>query len=162
MDSPFDRAVPYLTEETVTSYKPGNPLGPGTVNVKVGQPSEPGRPDLLRKELIMASKTALPIARLRALGCRVSTIIGHYPTAKIAPSWQYGIVLPDGIELPIDLDLAVRRFTRASAHVDRSGRRILIRAFAPGDGKIEKAQREAIEGQVAGLLNKIADRLNGR
>lgn len=34
MDSAFDRAVPYLTEGTVSGFKPGYPLGPGTVKVR--------------------------------------------------------------------------------------------------------------------------------
>ena len=42
----------------------------------------------------MSLPTSTPIGRLRAAGCKVSTIIGHDPNIG---SWLYSVTLPDGI-----------------------------------------------------------------
>lgn len=44
----------------------------------------------------MATPTTLPVAQLRALGCRVSTIIGHDPDIG---DFKYSIRVPDSIDL---------------------------------------------------------------
>lgn len=110
----------------------------------------------------MASKTTLPIARLRALGCRIGTLPGHWPTAPKGANWQYVITLPKGIEAPVGAKHGSLKGV-ASAHVVRDGR-ILVQAFRGGDTavRITKAEREAIEADVAGLLSQLADILNGR
>lgn len=110
----------------------------------------------------MASKTSLPIARLRALGCSIGTIPGHWPLALNGPSWQYAITLPKGIAAPVSPTHNTLNGV-ASASLARDGR-IIVRAFRGGDTatRITKAQREAIEADVAGLLSKLADILNGR
>lgn len=43
----------------------------------------------------MSRASGLPLARLRAAGCRVHSIIGHYPDAP-GPhrNYHYGVVLP--------------------------------------------------------------------
>ena len=70
----------------------------------------------------MASKTTLPIARLRALGCRIGTLPGHWPSAPKSANWQYVITLPKGIEAPISASHGTLKGI-ASAHMTREARR---------------------------------------
>lgn len=105
----------------------------------------------------MASKTALPIARLRSLGCRVGTVIGHNPAIS---DFIYGVTLPKGIELP----LATSKF-RGSARADMargSKSRIIVKAcsYRMGEPLPGREVRERNEADVAGLLNAIADALS--
>lgn len=126
----------------------------------------------------MASKTALPIARLRALGCKVSTLLGHdvpSPLSGRSPGvraiWKYGITLPAGLELPSD---ALLVNGRANAEVARDGRIIVTgldvkqpnyrdsAAHLRRDSLSALSDRTLVESQVAALLSRIADTLNGR
>lgn len=110
----------------------------------------------------MASKTSLPIARLRSLGCRVSTLLGHWPTAPVSPEFRYSVTLPAGLDLAEGVET---RDGYAKAYVFHDGR-IIVEAFVNVErnvnlsGKAIKSDRIAAEAQVAGLLNAIADALS--
>jgi len=113
----------------------------------------------------MASKTALPIARLRALGCRVHTVIGHDPRIG---EWIYGVRLPDSVDLPTVTTAEGLQSTHGVAtvkvsHVDNDKRLIveahLYRARKPLASKL---QRDEAERDIAALLSRLADVLTGR
>jgi len=107
----------------------------------------------------MASKTALPIARLRALGCRVGHVVGHDPRIG---DWKYGVTLPKGIELPLE----VSKFngTARADTIPGEKDRIVVGAYLYRVGKPapSRDRRAEAERDVAGLLSAIADVLNGR
>ena len=123
----------------------------------------------------MPSPIALPIARLRAMGATVHTILGHDPiTTGSHPSatsrWQYGINLPDGHRAKSDgIEDTLwsynhdwsSTFGDAVAYDFRDGR-IMVTAFARPDAKAKRpaqvrASRQQIEREVATLLTRIAD-----
>lgn len=119
----------------------------------------------------MSSPLTLPIARLRATGARVHTILGHGPiTTGKSPAatsrWQYGIVLPDGVEIR-DIDGELWSYNHdwsdmlgdAHAWVFRDGR-IMVNGFAcpienPTPARL-RAHRKTVESEVAELLARIA------
>lgn len=127
----------------------------------------------------MASKTALPIARLRSLGCKVGTVIGHdvpSPVSGRSPGvravWKYSITLPEGIQVPLE---ASKFNGAARADVDQRDRsRIIVTGLDKEqpkwrdgvhnehlrrDSLTAKVEREQVEGNVAALLSSIADAL---
>lgn len=99
----------------------------------------------------MASKTSLPIARLRSLGCRVAT--GHYHN-PVEADVHYVVTLPKGV----DVRAGESRNGRAKAS-GRADGKVSITALHPGVDHSLAALR-ANEAQVAGLLNRIADVLS--
>lgn len=117
----------------------------------------------------MTSKTALPIARLRSLGCKVSTLIGHdvpspitgrYP--GISAVWKYGVTLPPHVPHPPQSDT---QQGRATAYWHQPTGRIIVQGVSPRppadkDRATVKADRLKTEADVAGLLNALADRLS--
>jgi hypothetical protein len=111
----------------------------------------------------MASKTALPIARLRSLGCKVSTIVGHDPAIA---DWQYRVTLPEELRdyLPGDevRTLAVGWARAQSAH--RGTIHVWACLYRTGETEDERERRQRqtpeAEINVAGLLNSIADALS--
>lgn len=112
----------------------------------------------------MTSKTALPIARLRSLRCKVSTVVGHWPEARVKPIWHYSITLPEGVNPPFG---AVTTTGVASARVNRHTGAVILYAEArqvdpdASPAEARAARDEAVE-DVAGLLNSIADTLSKR
>lgn len=122
----------------------------------------------------MTAKTALPIARLRSLGCKVSTIIGHdVPSPitgrspRIRAVWKYGITLPNnlGRTWPLDASDVEATYRRASASWHQPTRRIMVTGLSPApthdnDEVTAKADRLSTEADVAGLLNRIADTIS--
>lgn len=125
----------------------------------------------------MVSPISLPVARLRASGCRVHHIIGHDPYTGGAhpngrPNWHYGIVLPPAVAALSDsrLEDALWKYDHswsstvgdAVAYVSRNDDRILVYARTPEDPKATKPAhlrglRKQTEREVATLLGRIAD-----
>lgn len=94
-----------------------------------------------------ARKTSLQIARLRAHGCKVHTVIGHWAEKG---AYHYGVVLPDAI---VRADVAPMSTPRASVYVDRwSSNRILVQTDRP-------ANMLGLNEEVAGVLGAIADKI---
>jgi hypothetical protein len=124
----------------------------------------------------MASQLSLPLARLRAAGCKVHTIIGHDPiTSGAHPAatsrWQYGIVLPESVEIASGTGLFERLYRwdnswsdtygDAVAYISERDGRIIVQAFAKPDPKAKKpsqirAMRVQVERELATLLGRIA------
>lgn len=110
----------------------------------------------------MTTALTLPIARLRAAGCRVSTVIGHDPNIG---DWIYSIRVPDSIG---DMRTGNRPTVRvgwASASVPRhsDGHHIVVKACAyrkgirtPDDVKAEYLR------SVADLMTAVADTVDQR
>ena len=97
----------------------------------------------------MATSLALPIARLRAAGCRVSTIIGHSP--KIG-DFRYSVRLPDGVP-------AYRMPSVGNATIDRprysDGHHLIVKA-----GGVSCAPHRLINDyrlSVANALTEVAE-----
>jgi len=105
-------------------------------------------------------KTSLPIARLRALGCKVSTVIGHDP--RIA-DFIYSVRTPDSVgDLRENLtDDMVATRGRAIARVPgmSDGHHITVMACSYRGGQLipDQATRDENERDVAWLLSAIAD-----
>lgn len=123
----------------------------------------------------MPSPIALPIARLRSIGCTVHTILGHDPiTTGAHPSatsrWEYGIDLPaDHRAKSNDIEDTLwsynhdwsATFGEAVAYDFRDGR-IMVKAYARPDPRATKpaqvrASRREVEREVSVLLTRIAD-----
>lgn len=118
----------------------------------------------------MASKTALPIARLRALGCRVSTVIGHDPRIG---DWIYSVRVPDSVgdlrEMP-----EVRQDAAATARSAQGMAMVKLPRHSDGHHLIvntalyrvgvttDRQLVQQAERDVAALLSALADVLNGR
>lgn len=120
----------------------------------------------------MTSPLSLPLARLRATGAKVHTILGHDPiTTGSHPDatsrWQYGIVPPErhaGKDIEdllwsYDHDWSAT-FGEADAYNFRDGR-IMVTAFGRPDPKAKKpaqvrAVRRHVEQELATLLTRIA------
>lgn len=119
----------------------------------------------------MPNPINLPLAKLRAKGCKVSTIIGHDPITtgrhpNFQARWHYGITTPTPV---VDLDALLygynhgwsETFGEAIAYAFRNGRIIMVQATQPRDSKVTtpaqlRAVRIEIERQVATLLDRIA------
>lgn len=99
----------------------------------------------------MATSLTLPIARLRAAGCRVSTIIGHDP--KIG-DFKYRVILPKGI--PGHYQRTIGSATLTSYPAEH---RVEIRSFRYRIGHPipDKAERNASGVETARLLESLAD-----
>lgn len=125
----------------------------------------------------MTNPTALPIARLRALGCKVSTVLGHDVPSPLSgrlphvrAAWRYSITLPVGIGHDAFDGLGTwHGLARASWHAGQQA--IIVEAYqsAPAPEYSPTAfKRRSLQGRistaqdVAGLLSSLADVLNGR
>lgn len=99
----------------------------------------------------------MPIARLRAAGCKVSTVIGHDPAIG---DFVYSIRVPDSFgDLREGTTLEVA-FGVASARVlsYSDGRRLTVRAHAYRRGLVTPADVvEHYRRDTATLLSKLAD-----
>jgi hypothetical protein len=103
----------------------------------------------------MTSPTALPIARLRALGCKVKTTISHnghdWTPARekrgISHFWEYVVTLPAGVRLPAD---APERSVLGKATLRKSVQSNAVVAYS--------YDRDAI----AALLDHLADTIGGK
>lgn len=104
----------------------------------------------------MSTALTLPIARLRAAGCRVSTVLGHDRVG----AFIYGVTLPDGIPFPTE-----RRIGLAVTENPRDGywirRRIIVRSVGRHLGAQSKPVPKDITNRIgldaAAALTYIAD-----
>lgn len=102
----------------------------------------------------MTSPATLPIARLRAAGCRISTTVSHnghdWTPARerkgISHFWEYVITLPEGIRVPVK--------DGREAH----GKATLRTTVQSNALVAYSYDRDAI----AALLSRIADILEGK
>lgn len=102
----------------------------------------------------MASKTALPIARLRALGCKVGTVFyDHEPHLGL---WHYSITLPKGVGSGIAEGMS----THGSATLRKAPAddRLILQGGTRGS----LTPLHEAETDVAYLLSALADILTGR
>lgn len=99
----------------------------------------------------MATALTLPIARLRAAGCKVSTIIGHDPAIG---DFLYRVTLPKGI--PGHYQRTIGQATLQSLP---SGRLVIIRSarYRPGHPIPDRQERDAAGIEAARLLESLAD-----
>ena len=116
----------------------------------------------------MSTILTLPIARLRAAGCKVSTVIGHDPAIG---NFIYSIRVPDEIGDLREVDPAsegnratnVRsRLGKASASVPRysDGHHVVVQATAYRIGKVTpKNVADEYRYDCAQLLSRVADAL---
>lgn len=108
----------------------------------------------------MASKVALPIARLRALGVKVGTVCyDHEPRRG---QWHYGITLPASTDVALTAAIsadAVSQLGRADIRKAPADDRLIVKATS----ELQSVHsREAAERDVAALLSALADVLNER
>lgn len=105
----------------------------------------------------MATALTLPIARLRAAGCKVSTVIGHDPNIG---DWIYSVRLPDACGDQREAQQQKIEHGRASCSVPRhsDGHHVIVQACAyrrglrtPDDVKAEYLR------DIAALLTQVAD-----
>jgi hypothetical protein len=124
----------------------------------------------------MSSPLTLPVARLRATGCKVGHVVGHDPiTTSAHPNftgkWQFSITTPEPVG---DLSERLNRWDNewtetvgnAVAYVFRDGR-IIVEAFARPLTNATRREirdyRQQVEANVATLLGRIATVLsNGK
>lgn len=117
----------------------------------------------------MASPLTLPIARLRAAGCKVGHIVGHDPITtgahpRFVGKWQYSITTPEPVA-----NLFEKLYRWDHSWSDQYGAaiartvpdgRIIVEAFA-SDLEHHKDlglrdYRQCVESDVATLLGRIA------
>lgn len=102
--------------------------------------------------------TTLPIARLRAVGCKVSTIIGHSPEIG---DFKYSIRVPDFLGLDLrDEPYPGIDFGHASIRVPRrsDGKHIVVQACAYRIGLVTpKDVAEQYRRDVAEALSAVAE-----
>lgn len=99
----------------------------------------------------------LPIARLRAAGCKVSTVIGHDPNIG---DFIYSIRVPDAIGDLREAATATLRLGFASVSVPRhsDGHRLIVKACAYRMGISTPAPvADQYRRDAAKLLGLIAD-----
>ena len=102
----------------------------------------------------MATALTLPIARLRAAGCKVSTIVGHDP--KIG-DFLYSVTLPKGI--PGHYQRAIGQATLQSWPAERQ---VIIRScrYRIGQPIPDRQERVAAGIEAARLLESLADHVD--
>ena len=103
----------------------------------------------------MATALTLPIARLRAAGCKVSTPLGHDPAIG---DFIYTVVLPNGI--PGHYQRTLGRATLQSQRLLTTGQwRVTVRscAYRVGQPRPDKQDRNARLVEAARLLESLAD-----
>jgi hypothetical protein len=103
----------------------------------------------------MSNPLTLPIARLRAHGCKVSTILGHDPQIG---SFQYRVTYPATATIPPQ-----RTLGHAHLRNYRSENRSFVYAsvYRVGQPIQPREVREAAGNDVALVLTEIANRLEG-
>lgn len=99
----------------------------------------------------MATALTLPIARLRAAGCRVATIIGHDPNIG---DFLYRVTLPDGI--PGHYQRTIGQATLQSLPSEHV---VIIRSarYRMGQPLPDRQERTAAGVEAARLLESLAD-----
>ena len=105
----------------------------------------------------MTSPLALPIARLRATGCRVVTVIGHDPSIG---DFKYSVRVPDAIGDLRESGPQAVTLGRASASVPRhsDGHHLIVKAYGYRRGlKTPKTLINECRTDVATLLDGVAD-----
>jgi hypothetical protein len=102
----------------------------------------------------MATSLTLPIARLRAAGCKVSTIIGHDPNIG---DYLYKVTLPKGI--PGHYQLTIGQATLRSRPVARE---VVIRSarYRIGQPIPDRQERNAAGVEAARLFESLADHVD--
>ena len=105
----------------------------------------------------MTRPTTLPIARLRDLGCRVHTLIGHDPKHGI---WRYGVVLPEPVGPTEFTDITQDAQAGILVRADRAGNRVIYDRVVPRD--CTKFALAETERKVAERLASAADYLKER
>lgn len=101
----------------------------------------------------MSSMLSLPIAQLRALGCRVSTIIGHDP---VIGSFFYSVTLPKGVTMKI----SAPEHSQAVVLPGVGRRRVIVRSTRYVIGqKTSKQARIAAQVEARDILETIVNRL---
>lgn len=108
----------------------------------------------------MANATSLAIAQFRALGCKVSTLLGHDP--KIG-SWQYSITLPEGVGPTEFTDIDQDAKAGVIVRVATDGKRVLYSKVLPRPGMLPpKSICKAAERQLGERLESAASYLKER
>jgi hypothetical protein len=109
----------------------------------------------------MSSPISLPVAKLRALGCKVSTLFGHDPNIG---SWKYGVTLPGrGIGAREFTDIDQDADAGVAVRVAPDGRVLYsLVLYRPGQPLPDKAAREAAEKRLAARLDSAAGYLSDR
>jgi hypothetical protein len=102
----------------------------------------------------MATALTLPIARLRAAGCKVATIIGHDPNIG---DYLYRVVLPRGI--PTHYQRTLGQATLQSRPTERV---VIIRSarYRAGQPIPDRQERNAAGVEAARLLESLADHVD--
>ena len=102
----------------------------------------------------MTNPLSLPIARLRAAGCKVSTIIGHDPAIG---DFVYSVTLPVGIPGHYQ-----RTIGQAILQSRPSERRVIIRSarYRVGQPTPGKQERNAAGVEAARLIESLADHVD--
>lgn len=112
-------------------------------------------------------KTSLPIARLRALGCKVSTVIGHSPEIS---DHIYSVTLPTDVATRFDGTLAnvngrvvMSNYGVATLRLAQDGR-LIVSACSYRSGRPTPGPdvRRRNESDAAGMLTRIGDALTKR
>lgn len=108
----------------------------------------------------MSSLTGLPVAKFRALGCKVNTLIGHDPRVGI---WKYGITLPQGVGATEFTDIDQDAEAGVAVRVLRGGRvGFSLVLYRTGQPLPDKTTRAAAEKRLAARLDSAAGYLADR
>ena len=98
----------------------------------------------------MTTALTIQIARLRAAGCKVSTIIGHNPAIG---SFQYSVTLPKGIPTDAQITLGHARMQ----HRPSEGRTLIWASVYRIDRPLDRQLIAAARVDAANLLGRFAD-----
>lgn len=103
---------------------------------------------------LMATSLTLPIARLRAAGCRVSTVIGHDPSIG---DFIYSVTLPKGIPGHYQRTLGYATLQSRPAE-----RRVIVTScrYRVGQPIPDRQERGAAGVEAARLLESLADHVD--
>ena len=108
----------------------------------------------------MVAPTSLPIARLRAAGCKVSTQLGHDPNIG---DFKYGIILPAPMGATELTDIT--QDAQAGVRVHAAGRRWVtyeLCLYRVGQPLPDKADREAAHARIGARLASAASYVEER
>lgn len=100
----------------------------------------------------MSLPTSTPVGRLRAAGCKVSTVIGHDPNIG---SWLYSVTLPDGIPTGGQSTLG---HARTTCYPAATPKKVMVRAsvYRPGV-RTDRQLARAAGVDAARALDQLAD-----
>lgn len=104
----------------------------------------------------MPNPLTLPIARLRAAGATVSTVIGHDPGVG---TWTYSVTPPAAFIIAhLVRDLST---ISPEVRVDASRERVILHASGyRGNAPLpSKAERDRLRGLMAATLHTFADKI---